>query len=106
MEAVTCNQFEDQKPKEQNKSIPQPQPAQPTQPTHFSQPSYSIPQQSGKASVPSMNPSSMLPSVPDQEEQEALSQLLLAWYQAGYAAGRYACIRQRKCSCVCKTNRL
>jgi hypothetical protein len=41
-------------------------------------------------------PTSFLPSVPDQEEQEALTQLLLAWYQAGYAAGRYASIRQRK----------
>lgn len=104
MEAVTCNQFEDQMPKEQNKSIPQPLPAQPAQPAQFSQPSYSIPQQPAKSSIPSMNPSSMLPSVPDQEEQEALSQLLLAWYQAGYAAGRYACIRQRKCSYVCETD--
>ena len=37
----------------------------------------------------------LVPTLPDMEEQEALSQLLLAWYQAGYAAGRYASIRQR-----------
>lgn len=48
-----------------------------------------------------MNPTSMLPTIPDMEEQEALSQLLLAWYQAGFAAGRYASIRQRKHSPVC-----
>lgn len=49
--------------------------------------------------------SSMMPSVPDAEEQEALSQLLLAWYQAGYAAGRYASIRERKMWTVCSNNR-
>ena len=48
--------------------------------------------------VPSMPQlfSSSVPCVPEAEEQEALTQLLLAWYQAGYAAGRYAMIRQRK----------
>ena len=46
--------------------------------------------------VYSQQPTSFMPSVPDAEEQEALSQLLLAWYQAGYAAGRYATIRQKK----------
>ena len=50
---------------------------------------------------------SFIPTVPDLEEQEALSQLLLAWYQAGYAAGRYASIRQRKLGFhVCYKQRL
>lgn len=51
--------------------------------------------------VYSQQPTSFLPAVPDAEEQEALSQLLLAWYQAGYAAGRYATIRQKKLWIVC-----
>ena len=51
--------------------------------------------------VYSQQPTSFMPSVPDAEEQEALSQLLLAWYQAGYAAGRYATIRQKKLWSVC-----
>lgn len=51
--------------------------------------------------VPEPAQPSMMPVLPDAEEQEALSQLLLAWYQAGYAAGRYASIRQRKAySCL------
>ncbi|KAK8822394.1 hypothetical protein WA577_005557, partial [Blastocystis sp. JDR] len=81
-------------PTTQTAAQPSVMPAQPqTQPsTMYTQvPNY-----------PSVMPSqpqvqfSMMPSVPDAEEQEALSQLLLAWYQAGYAAGRYASIRERK----------
>lgn len=65
----------------------------------------STPPQVAAEPIPQMSATyqkSIIPTIPDQEEQEALSQLLLAWYQAGYAAGRYVSIRQRKQgSCVC-----
>ena len=63
--------------------------------------SQQIPQQIPQQMPQQFTQPSFIPSVPDMEEQEALSQLLLAWYQAGYAAGRYASIRQRKCCNVC-----
>ena len=51
--------------------------------------------------TPAEGYSTELPLVPDLEEQEYLSQLLLAWYQAGYAAGRYMQFRQQKKCIVC-----
>ena len=51
--------------------------------------------------TPAESYSTELPLVPDLEEQEYLSQLLLAWYQAGYAAGRYMQFRQQKKCIVC-----
>lgn len=65
----------------------------------FASPTNPHPSQHNNQTFPQSTP--MIPALPDREEQEALSQLLLAWYQAGYAAGRYASIQQRKCFTVC-----
>ena len=95
------------KPKRESAAPSAPKPAQPSEAAN--PPSANPP----SANPPSANPywgqyaappafdmssfyTSALPTVPDAEEQEYLSQLLLAWYQAGYAAGRYMMVRQRK----------
>ena len=93
------------KPKKVNPSKPKSEPAAPSasipaQPPAAAYYPYMDPSASQYAAPPALNTpnfyASALPTVPDAEEQEYLSQLLLAWYQAGYAAGRYMMVRQRK----------
>lgn len=93
------------KPKKANPSKPKSEPAAPSssvpaQPAPAASYPYADPSAFQYAAPSSLNMpnfyASALPTVPDAEEQEYLSQLLLAWYQAGYAAGRYMMVRQRK----------
>lgn len=75
---------------------------QPTAMPYAAQPTMSYTAQPGFTQyTPAEGYSTELPLVPDLEEQEYLSQLLLAWYQAGYAAGRYMQFRQQKKCIVC-----
>ena len=91
-DAFVAPRVEPSRPSTQTAPPPSTRKDTPTQPANYSD--YN-------QRVYAQQPISFMPSVPDAEEQEALSQLLLAWYQAGYAAGRYATIRQKKLWIVC-----
>ena len=95
-------------PSAQPVPIPSAQPAgmsyaaQPAAMPYATQPTMPYATQPGFTQyTPAEGYSTELPLVPDLEEQEYLSQLLLAWYQAGYAAGRYMQFRQQKKCIVC-----